>query len=66
VEPAAAGRLAAARLGTRDAADLRRALATAGSAVAARFTWQESARAHLRIYTEMARSGRRTEAFPSR
>jgi glycosyltransferase-like protein len=66
VEPADVVGMAAALVLTLDDADLRRALVTAGSAVAARFTWQESARAHLRIYTEMARSGRRTEAFPSR
>lgn len=66
VEPGDVAGLTAALVSALDDADLRRAMVTAGSAVAARFTWQESAKTHLRIYTETARSGRATDALSRR
>ena len=56
VEPGDVGGLATALLSSLEDADLRRALVTAGAKVAARFTWQESARQHRDIYDELRRS----------
>lgn len=56
VEPGDVAGLAAALLLTMEDAGLRQALIRAGADVAARFTWQESARQHLEIYDEVRRS----------
>ncbi len=55
VRPGDAAGLAAALLSTTQDAGLRRSLVDAGFAVAARFTWQESARRHLAVYADVAR-----------
>jgi glycosyltransferase involved in cell wall biosynthesis len=65
VEPGDVRGLAAALLSTMEDADLRQALVGAGADVAARFTWEESARQHLAIYDEVRRS-RRTVGAMSR
>ena len=58
IEPGDVGGLAAALLSTIEDATVRQALVNAGSAVASRFTWQESARRHNLVYAEVAH-GRR-------
>lgn len=63
IEPGDVGELAAALLSTIEDADLRQALVSAGANVAARFTWQESARQHRSIYDEIRRSRRTTRAM---
>ncbi len=66
VEPGDVSGLATALLSALEDAGRRAALVTAGYAVAARFTWQESARQHLRIYAEVARGRRETDALSRR
>jgi glycosyltransferase-like protein len=63
VEPGDVAGLAAALLSTIEDARVRQSLVSAGSAVAARFTWLESARRHLAIYAEVARARRTTGAL---
>jgi glycosyltransferase involved in cell wall biosynthesis len=63
VEPGDVAELAAALLLTMEDADIRRALVGAGACVAARFTWQESARQHMAIYDEIRRSRRVARAI---
>lgn len=53
IEPGDVGGLAAALLLTMENADVRQQLVKAGAQVAARFTWQESARQHVAIYDEV-------------
>ncbi|MGZ4594300.1 MAG: MSMEG_0565 family glycosyltransferase [Actinomycetes bacterium] len=55
IEPGDVTGLAYALLATIEDAALRERLVSAGSAVAARFTWHESARQHRAIYAELAR-----------
>ena len=64
VEPGDVAGLAAALLLTMEDAGLRQALIRAGADVAARFTWQESARRHLEIYDDVGLS--RPISAPSR
>jgi glycosyltransferase-like protein len=66
VEPGDVGGLTRALLSALEDADLRAALVTAGAAVAARFTWQESARQHLRIYADAGRGLRDARALSRR
>jgi len=63
VEPGSVDGLAAALLTALEDVAVRRALAKAGAAVAARFTWAESARRHLAIYAALAQAGRSTGAI---
>ena len=63
VEPGDVGELAAALLLTIEDTDLRRTLVSAGACVAARFTWQESARQHVDIYDEIRRSRQNARAM---
>jgi glycosyltransferase-like protein len=63
IEPGDVSGLAAALLSTLEDAALRRSLVGAGSAVAARFTWHESARRHLAIYSELVRARDTTGAM---
>lgn len=65
IEPGDVGGLAAALLSTMEDKVLRQSLVSAGSAVAARFTWQESASQHLVVYAELA-PGRRIANAMSR
>ncbi len=58
IEPGDVGGLAAALLSTLEDDALRQTLVSAGSAVATRFTWHESARRHNVIYAKAAQ-GRR-------
>lgn len=53
IEPGDVAGLAEALLSTLEDAALRQSLVGAGSALAARFTWHESARRHLAIYAEV-------------
>jgi glycosyltransferase involved in cell wall biosynthesis len=63
IEPGDVGGLAAALLSTMEDAALRQSLVEAGSTVAARFTWQESAQQHLAVYAEVGRGRRSTGAM---
>jgi glycosyltransferase-like protein len=62
-EPGDVGGLAAALLAALEDAELRQALVSAGARVAARFTWQESARQHREVYASVRRNGRPTSAM---
>lgn len=63
IEPGDVGALAAALLSTMEDPALRHALISAGAHVAARFTWQESARQHLAIYEELPHNRRAAAAL---
>lgn len=65
IEPGDVGGLATALLSTMEDPVLRHGLVSAGACVAARFTWQESARQHLAIYDEVRRI-HRTDPVMSR
>jgi glycosyltransferase involved in cell wall biosynthesis len=56
VTPGEVGELAAALQQTMGDASLRQALIRSGTDVAARFTWEESARQHSEIYDDVRRS----------
>ena len=60
VVPGDVGGLATGLLATLEDDDLGRSLVRAGRAVAARFTWEQSARRHLDIYAGVRRSHGRT------
>jgi glycosyltransferase-like protein len=62
IEPGDVSGLAAALLSATEDAGLRQALVSAGSAVAARFTWHESARLHNAVYAQVAQDRRSTGA----
>ncbi|MDQ1664055.1 MAG: hypothetical protein QOH75_86, partial [Actinomycetota bacterium] len=63
IEPGDVEALAAALLSTMEDPALRHALISAGAHVAARFTWQESARQHLAIYEELPQNRRAAAAL---